>query len=176
MHDRIFQIDHYVFVAAAWLEWVSTQHDSTVHLASIFNAAIIRPHRFLPFFVRNAPELKNWYLGWFVKAQTRYTEILSKNCLHAGAATTSSSFDSSTHRSLRFSIAFFLRKAIWKSNRDKQLIFGMISTGSDLIYLGNTRHHLIIVSSCHDIIIWFVNVSSLQVLACLFSSKSDLDK
>ena len=172
MHDRIFQIDHYVCVAAAWLEWVSAQHDSTVHLASIFNAAIIRPRRFLPFFVRNAPELKNWYLGWFVKAQTRYTEILSKNRLHAGAATTPS-LDSSTHRSLRFSIAFFLRKV---SYRNKQLIFGMIRTGSDLIYLGDNRHHLRIVSSCHDIIIWFVSVSSLQVLACLFSSKSDFDK
>ena len=70
-------------------------------------------------------------------------------------------------------ICLFLRKV---SYRNKQLIFGMIRTGSDLIYLGDNRHHLRIVSSCHDIIIWFVSVSSLQVLACLFSSKSDLDK
>jgi hypothetical protein len=157
----------FVLLQHGWGEdWVSTHQDSTVHLASIFNAAIIRPRRFwLAVLVRYSTWKKQWFSGWFVQDQTWYTQILSKNRLHAA---TTSSLDSSTHRPRRFSLAFFVRKAIG-------LIFGMIRTGSDFIYLGIIQESS---PRCHDIIIqvWFVNVSSPQVLACFFYSKSDLDK
>ncbi len=120
MHDRFLQIDCYFCVAAACLEWILSLNtprqycSPCIHLQCCNNQTTqVLACLFL---FETQPEQKNWYLRWFVQAQTRYTQILSKNRLHAA---TTSSLDSSTYLPCRrFLLAFFLRKAIWIDKSD----------------------------------------------------------